>query len=729
MGAERLARSTWAGPLLVATAYGAAALLSLVVTRNTSGVATMWPSSGILLAGLAASRPAAAGRLLVLVAIASMAANLTAGTPPGLSVHFTIANLVEGWVAVTLLRRWCAHRPSFISARDVTGFCGAVGVASLVSTAIAGLGGAGGAAFALSWFTTVALGMLVVAPLLLILAALLDPDTAEGLPSHGRREYALLLALVAAATFAVFGQNVYPTLFVPLMAVLLASYRLGPFGAAAGVLTVALVSSWMTAFGLGPVARLPTTEAALFLQFYFLALFATALPLAAVLTARTRLAARCAKSERRYRLLADSSNDMIVLLSARGVVQYVSPAIERLLGYQPADLVGQTLIDLIHADDRAVTLRAGERVYAGGQETIVYRQRRRDGTDAWLEAVSRMVEMPDGRRQVVASIRDISKRRAAELTAAESQRKMQDANRLLMMAERAAGVGHWRVDFSGETLFWSPEVFRIHGVEGFAAPLLGAALDFYHPDDRPRVGKVVEESLATAKAFEFEARIVRVDGTVGHVVSRGQPEIGYDGEPIGLFGTVQDVTRQVLVERELKAARQVAEAAAARAMHMADTDALTGVASRRKAMTALDDMIVQAEASGEPLALAIFDVDHFKAVNDRHGHQTGDTVLIRVARAAREAVRPTDLVGRLGGEEFVVLLPGVAAIQAMGIADQIRRAIADSASEADAGPAVTASLGIATFAPGGSAAILLAEADRALYRAKAAGRNATRLAA
>lgn len=717
-------------PLATAVAYGAAAAVALALTKEADGITTMWPSSGILFGAIAVVPRRSTWKVVSLTAAASMIANLTAGYAVAISLAYTVVNMIEGLIAAGLLRRWCVQRPSFINPRDVFRFCAAAAVASLFSAGLAWTVSGEGWLFALSWLTTVFLGMLIVAPMILIAAALVDPVGRDEVRMGSDRQATALLLMVAIVSTAVFSQGNYPVLFVPFVAMLAATYWLGPFGAAAGVLIVACVSSVAAALGRGPLAPLgmTETETAFFLQFYYVALFATALPLAALLTARKRLSACYEDSERMHRLLADSSTDIIIRCSLDGVPVYVSPAVSVVLGFVPKDLVGRQASGDIHPEDLRDVRRAWARVAAGASEVCVYRQRKRDGEYAWLEAACRLVETPKG-AEIVGSLRDVTKRRIAEIAAGQAQRKLQEANRLLVMAERAAGVGHWRIDFTGESIFWSPEVFRIHGVGGFTPPGLADAVAFYHPEDRDRVDAIVQRSLQTAKGFEFEARIVRVDGEVRHVISRGQPEFGYDGEPVGLFGTLHDVTQQVKVERELEAARRSAEEAAARAMHMADTDALTGVASRRKTMAALDDMIALARASGEPLALAIFDIDHFKSVNDRHGHAAGDAVLVRVARAAREAVRPTDLVGRLGGEEFVVLLPGANAEQAAAISEQLRGAIAASADGVESGPPVTASLGVATLEVERDAAALLGEADRALYRAKAAGRNAVRLAA
>jgi diguanylate cyclase (GGDEF)-like protein len=129
--------------------------------------------------------------------------------------------------------------------------------------------------------------------------------------------------------------------------------------------------------------------------------------------------------------------------------------------------------------------------------------------------------------------------------------------------------------------------------------------------------------------------------------------------------------------------------------------------------------------SGQPMAVAIFDIDHFKSVNDRFGHQVGDEVIRRVSRDASHHLRGDDLLGRLGGEEFVIVLPGASTDVALLVAERVRQAVQNSISN----PPVTISLGVAPLTPGDTVETLLHRADQALYVAKSEGRNALRLAA
>jgi diguanylate cyclase (GGDEF)-like protein len=163
----------------------------------------------------------------------------------------------------------------------------------------------------------------------------------------------------------------------------------------------------------------------------------------------------------------------------------------------------------------------------------------------------------------------------------------------------------------------------------------------------------------------------------------------------------------------------------ARARHAADHDHLTGARSRR----AFFDLSAREQArtlrSRAPLSLLLFDVDHFKRINDTHGHATGDRVLVDIVQRTGAVVRSIDIVARVGGEEFAVLLPDTGPDTALLVAERLRSALA-RAPEAAAGRTevgYTVSIGAATLESGESIEALLSRADAALYAAKGGGRN------
>ena len=161
----------------------------------------------------------------------------------------------------------------------------------------------------------------------------------------------------------------------------------------------------------------------------------------------------------------------------------------------------------------------------------------------------------------------------------------------------------------------------------------------------------------------------------------------------------------------------------------ASLDPLTGVFNRRALGETMDEMFERARRDGGQLSVMIVDLDHFKEVNDTHGHAAGDEVLLAAAASLRHHLRATDHVGRWGGDEFLVVLEGASAMAAKPIADRLREAFAEN----PAVRGVTMSIGIADMStlPEGAEGIaaLIEEADACLYRSKRAGRNRTSIAA
>jgi diguanylate cyclase (GGDEF)-like protein len=155
------------------------------------------------------------------------------------------------------------------------------------------------------------------------------------------------------------------------------------------------------------------------------------------------------------------------------------------------------------------------------------------------------------------------------------------------------------------------------------------------------------------------------------------------------------------------------------------TDELTGLVNRRRFLAALEAEVVRARRLGGPLTVVLADLDDFKPINDRFGHHMGDAVLVGFADVIREHVRDVDVAGRLGGEEFALLLPETDLGGAEAGAERLRRSLAEQHLALADGhlQRVTASFGVAQLAAGQSGDELLRAADAALYRAKAAGKN------
>jgi diguanylate cyclase (GGDEF)-like protein/PAS domain S-box-containing protein len=208
--------------------------------------------------------------------------------------------------------------------------------------------------------------------------------------------------------------------------------------------------------------------------------------------------------------------------------------------------------------------------------------------------------------------------------------------------------------------------------------------------------EIALKDAGTEKWFQIQSSQIRAD----------------NGAPAGYAIVLLDITARKQAEHQLET--------------LAQTDVLTGLFNRRYFYNLALKEIIRAQRYNSPLALLIFDIDHFKAVNDTYGHQAGDTVLKAVASACQESLRITDILARFGGEEFVVLLTGEAAPGAAQTAERLRQVVEALAIETEGQTLkVTISVGVANrevdFMP--DLEVLLKQADMQLYLAKSNGRN------
>jgi diguanylate cyclase (GGDEF)-like protein len=298
---------------------------------------------------------------------------------------------------------------------------------------------------------------------------------------------------------------------------------------------------------------------------------------------------------------------------------------------------------------------------------------------------------------------------------------------ILNLTKTLAGIGRWQYNFDTGEQNWSEKMLELNGLSPELAPDPG---DIRHllPDGGERLFDKLAEYHDTRIPYSFEYPVAHADGTEHILKMNVFNEFNSEGARTALFAVAMDVTEQVRREEALKRAREQAIEQAAEAQRLAKTDPLTGLANRRATIDWLNSMMICSLEIEEPLAVLMFDIDHFKRINDSHGHQTGDEVLRKVAEIARSQIRAEDLVGRVGGEEFVCILSGVGGTESRALAERLCRAIDTGTEQADC-PAATISVGLAHLRDGDTVETLIARADAALYEAKENGRNQVRRAA
>lgn len=233
-------------------------------------------------------------------------------------------------------------------------------------------------------------------------------------------------------------------------------------------------------------------------------------------------------------------------------------------------------------------------------------------------------------------------------------------------------------------------------------------MDLVHPEDRAATEQSALDVMAGRPRSNFRNRYIRKDGGVVDIQwsAKWLPEYGIR------IGVGHEVTALRGIERQLE--------------HLASHDALTGLPNRYHLRRELEAALERAARGGEGLALLYIDLDGFKAANDRYGHEAGDRLLRDAARQLRDGLRQNDLIARVGGDEFVAVLPACASpSDALNIATALRARLALLQSLGSDTPQIDASVGVACFpADGNDADALLRHADAAMYAAKAKKRLA-----
>lgn len=367
----------------------------------------------------------------------------------------------------------------------------------------------------------------------------------------------------------------------------------------------------------------------------------------------------------------------------------VNDAAVQMYGYSREELLGMTLAQL-RPDKSREAVDDLFRTYPTGEIRRVYHHVRKDGTIMDVEAIS--TPIPFGRRNArLGAGRDVTKELAAE-------RALQRAMASLEEAQEITHLGSWQHDFLKHETRRSKEFCRILGMsEGEGVVGTGSPYEDMHPADISLAREAIE-SAADGKRFTFEHRVIRRDGEVRWVSTRGRVQRDARGNLVNATGTVLDITEQKARNEELH--------------FLAYHDPLTGLPNRQS----MGEVLGKAIAAGSA-AVFFIDFDSFKEINDTFGHSVGDALLQQIANRL-EKIAGVETC-RWGGDEFVVVAPLSATQSHEDALFHIRTALAASYEHEEQTFFITPSIGIALYPEhGNEAADLIRNADTAMYEAK-----------
>ncbi len=399
-----------------------------------------------------------------------------------------------------------------------------------------------------------------------------------------------------------------------------------------------------------------------------------------------------------------SEVELFSVVGLDGHLREVNEPFATLLGLSTTQAQDLSLLELVHPDDRGPVVATLGALEGGAAEVLLdNRFVQQDGGTVHLEWVARPV--PDSDLWWAAG-RNTTK---FHLLLAESLHLRTGLD--LALGQTVAAL--WDLDVRQGLITWEAQAAELLGLPADSLPADAQSLAaVVHPDDSERLLAAVQE-LLTVGATEVEVRVGE-DTAARHLSMRGKVlDRDRRGRPTRAVGLVLDVTAEKAMEEQM--------------LRMVMSDALTGVPNRRAFDQALRSEWRRCTRAPEPVSVLMIDIDNFKSFNDTFGHLVGDAALCSIARAlAGSLQRAGDVLARFGGEEFAVVLPGIDADGALAVAEKLVAAARQVSIRQAGGRSLSVSVGLSTWVPGAStrkSADLLAQADLALYAAKAAGKD------
>jgi len=414
------------------------------------------------------------------------------------------------------------------------------------------------------------------------------------------------------------------------------------------------------------------------------------------------------ESERRFRAVFEESGIGIALVRTDGSVLDTNPALRAMLGYTASELNAIHFAEITHPDDRETDLNEFNQLIEGERSSYRIQKRyvRKDETTIWAQLTVSLIRDDEGEPQnAVGMVEDVTEQRRSKAALQASEKRFRD---LFENSPDAIFVQ----TYDGEILDVNPAACELHGMD--ADELIGLDVMETVPPEHREQAKANDARLGENPQSTYEGYSWTKDGHDIPVEIRTN-HIDYQGQPALLFH-VRNITARKRTE--------------ARLAFLADHDHLTQLYNRRRFEDLLEQALEHPEHDDWQGALLWIDVDRFKAINDRHGYQAGDALLLNLAAMLRTDLGHEGAIARVGGDEFAMLLTEVDRREAEAVASELVEMSRSylATAEDDAPVRITISIGVALIPQHGiTATNLLAHADRATRDAKEDGGNCYRV--
>lgn len=414
-------------------------------------------------------------------------------------------------------------------------------------------------------------------------------------------------------------------------------------------------------------------------------------------------------SEQRFRDVSEAVGEFIWEVDATGRLTFITKDAETLSGFTVDEMLGNTPYDFMPEEDArqmsAWMKMLRERL--SSFKDIEHRFVTRDGNIRWLQASGVPFTDDEGKLMGMrGASMDITERKESENALRASEEKLralaEAAYEAIIMIDSNGSVNFW--NSAAEQLFgytereaFGKDVHVLTTPEELREQAMNGMYGFAFTGDGKVIGAITEVEALRKDGSRFPAERSVASFRLG--------------DKWYAVATIRDISERKLAEQQLK--------------EMATTDPLTELFNRRRFMELAEQEFAKAKRYHRPLSMLMMDLDLFKNVNDTYGHDVGDVVLQSIALTASEQLRDTDVIGRIGGEEFAVILPETDMDHAVEVAERIRRSIENNPPVTPAGSLkITVSIGISSFEHAmEDLKTMLKESDTALYNAKNAGRN------